>query len=651
MCDQSARVLPRFDPVHLGDRLRRQRETQIQDNARKPFVTFLIGAGFSRSTGIPVASEIVKDLQDMLSDDPLFNAAAAEKRQNHVSEYAHFMAALLSPSDRARRIRGYVDRGRNERGQLRINWAHLLLAVMVRDGYINRILTTNFDPLVVEALALFGQPIRTFDLNTTRRYDPDILEPGAVIYLHGQMHSLLLANTDDETQRIHQHYRTVLQEALRDSYLVVAGYSGDCDPVLSALDELPTFPWGLWWSHYSQNAPDSPGPGVERIFCHHADHCRISTGDAADLFMRKLVLAGLRLSIPDEITSPFVALEHSLRRIHPPLPPLGSDFGTMPDSDPVASAIALVQGARKESKPAPSATAPTKAGPVSRPPGESPSHSLQDLQLKVLLDNAALAGDWATFDRIAPGIPVQPASLLSRSVGDGLVRRAGNELDANDIDAALRHLDQAQEHGVNEKFEPWIPILRGNARLARIPLGAGAPEVDRLFSEIVAFYAEALRLKPDLSTAYNNWGAALIKQARRKGRTPEAERLLVEAGLKLGEAVRLEPGQHAALYNWANGFIEQARFKTGTPEADPLLAEAVRRLTEAVRIKPDQYNAWFNLACVHALRNERPGCLEALVQWKRHNPAARRKKLDDDTDLDQVRDTPEFRAFRDTLPA
>jgi NAD-dependent SIR2 family protein deacetylase len=33
----------------------------------------------------------------------------------------------------------------------KINWAHMAIAQLIRNGYVDRILTTNFDPLVLRA--------------------------------------------------------------------------------------------------------------------------------------------------------------------------------------------------------------------------------------------------------------------------------------------------------------------------------------------------------------------------------------------------------------------------------------------------------------------------------------------------------------------
>jgi len=231
-----------FDPIHLGARLR-----HLRNDGAEHFVTLLVGAGFSKSAGIPLAGEIAKELATEAEEFHLF---ATGTRPEDMSEYAWRMRNLRSSEERSRRIKQSIDRARHPiTKKLRINWAHLLLATLVADRYINRILTTNFDPLIIEALALVGEEIRTYDLNLTGRYDPGILDPGTVIYLHGQSHSLLMANSPEETGRVKKLYPDVIAEAINDSFVVVVGYSGECDPVLESLKDIRTFPRGLWWSH------------------------------------------------------------------------------------------------------------------------------------------------------------------------------------------------------------------------------------------------------------------------------------------------------------------------------------------------------------------------------------------------------------------
>src|SRR2546423_622343 len=268
-------ILPHFDPAELGEFIRHLAEKE----GRRNFVTFLVGAGFSKSAGIPLASEIVKDLRTEGQTNPFLRTAG--QPPDGTSEYAFLMEKLGSPKERANRVKKYVDLALDAQSRLKINWSHLLLATLVEKGYVHRLLTTNFDPLIVEALAVTGQPIRSYDLNTTGKYSPGTLDPATVIYLHGQMHSLFLVNSPDEMERLRSIYPKALQEAVQDSILIVLGYSGDCDPVLDSLAELPNFPRGLWWCHYNP-AGGEPGDGVYKIFAKHGADCHLATGEDPD---------------------------------------------------------------------------------------------------------------------------------------------------------------------------------------------------------------------------------------------------------------------------------------------------------------------------------------------------------------------------------
>jgi NAD-dependent SIR2 family protein deacetylase len=197
---------------------------------RRHGVTFLVGAGFSASTGIPTAGQMIKDT---LRNHPLLkNSGPPPPNQ---SEYAYLMAKL-PPAERIQIIRAAIKKAEDpDTKHLRINWAHLLLATLVDAGYVNQILTTNFDPLIVEALAVTGQPVRAFDLTASAGFQAGALEASSVVYLHGQAHGLWLTNAPAEMARVEQHLNSVFQDALRDSILIVVGYSGECDPVFNEL--------------------------------------------------------------------------------------------------------------------------------------------------------------------------------------------------------------------------------------------------------------------------------------------------------------------------------------------------------------------------------------------------------------------------------
>ena len=567
-------ILSQFDPAQLGEFIRHLAEKE----KRRNFVTFLVGAGFSKSAGIPLASEIVKDLR--AEGHPFLRTAG--QPPDGTSEYAFLMEKLGSPKERAMRVKKYVDLALGAQSRLKINWSHLLLATLVEKGYVHRLLTTNFDPLIVEALAVTGQPIRTYDLNTTGKYSPGTLDPATVIYLHGQMHSLFLVNSRDEMERLRSIYPKALQEAVQDSILIVLGYSGDCDPVLDSLAELPNFPRGLWWCHYNPSGGE-PGEGVFKVFAKHGADCHLATGDDSDTFMRKLVLDGMKLDLPDEVLKPITAIRLAIERITP------FPNRDIQAADPVKGALEMLRRAEELAE-APAPPRPTFAEPGTKTKPEE----LDELAKVVPIEMAALAGNWTEFDRLRASITPNPKSILSTAIGDGFVRQASAMVEKSDFGAALEMLVEANSFGVTTQMAPWLPTVGGNALSGQAMLKGNTPEADALFAEAASKYAEAVRLKPDMHEAFYNWGNTLSNQAKLKGNTPEADALFAEAASKFAEAVRLKPDMHEAFNNWGSMLSYQAKLKGNTPEGDVLLAEAATKYAEALRLKPDKYQAFYN---------------------------------------------------------
>jgi NAD-dependent SIR2 family protein deacetylase len=118
--------------------------------------TVLLGAGCSISAGIPTAGAIVQHIK---SAYPTAYSRATPK------DYPGCMAAL----DRGVRrdlIAGYIDKAK-------INWAHLALAQLIENGFVDRVLTTNFDPLVSRACALVNSFPAVYDFAASHLFNPD----------------------------------------------------------------------------------------------------------------------------------------------------------------------------------------------------------------------------------------------------------------------------------------------------------------------------------------------------------------------------------------------------------------------------------------------------------------------------------------------
>jgi len=575
-------LVSNFNPVTLGSYIRYLAESK----KRRHFVTLLIGAGFSKSAGIPLASEIVQELRSASNEHPLLCDVGSAPPD--ISDYAFLMEKLGSPKERANYIKDFVDRARDSKGRLKINWSHLLLATLVEKGYVNRILTTNFDPLIVEALAVSGQPIRTYDLNTTGKYCPGTLDSASIIYLHGQMHSLFLANSKDEMARLRDLYPKVLQEAVQDSILIVIGYSGECDPVLDSLMELPNFPLGLWWVHYSP-AGDPPGAGARKVFSKHGTDCHLAQGEDSDTFMRKLVLDGMKLDLPDEVLKPVTAIKLALERITP------FPKQDIQAPDPVLSALEMLRKVELQlSNPAPSLVKPQKGEQDDGFSADSSGDSPTELAQAMPLEMASLNGDWDEFDRLRVDIKPNVGSKISSAIGDGLVRRASQKNTNNEPDAALRLLEEAIQFGVSSKMRSWLPTTWGNSLSDKAKIKGPGQEAESLFKAAYEKYAEAIQINGEMHEAFYNWGNALLEHSEIKNDSVESDALLVESGKKFSQALNLKSDKHEAWNNWGVALVTRAKKKGSSPQADDLFKEAFDKYTQALVTKPDKHETLHN---------------------------------------------------------
>lgn len=565
------------------------------DGPRKPKLTLLIGAGCSVSAGIPTAKTIVGQ---KLRSHPLL--VGIEGCPSGVSEYAHLMGRL-PPEERMSIIEDCISEANLPESppRTRLNWAHLLIATLVHHGYVKQILTTNFDPLLVDAMAITDQPVRTFDLTAADWYMPGRAKRGSIMYLHGQAHGMLQAHTQEDTDRIIPRIKTALQEALTDSTILVVGYSGECDPVFRVLEaEFPQFRNRLYWAHFD---PDGKPPSEHVInFIETPSREAFLLVDDDDSFMEadtamhRIVVDGLKLPLLPLVCDPLDHTRLALNRLcGKPKPPKDGP----PPPDPVDTARKTVGQAIKRM---------TDGEGVRRTSGRTPLLDATEAgasRMMGLATRAAIASMTRDVEELR-AIRSESKAIgfvdLNVSLFDGFLGAASDAARKGALDTAAALLREAEEIG-SDNVE-WLLTLWGNVLSAQAKTKTGA-EADRLFAAACEKYAAALKIKPDMYEALNNWGAALAAQ---------------------GET------------------------KSGT-EADRLFAAAFEKYSEALKIKPDKQTL-FNLACLEGLCGRVAEVLAWLNKWADAHPNPTRAEIDADTDFDRVRDDPAFAAYVATLP-
>jgi tetratricopeptide (TPR) repeat protein len=271
----------------LVDDLRRQRATDA-------CYRIVLGAGCSRSGGIPLASEIIEMVEKEYPTD-LTQIMPSERK-----DYGKVLACI-TPADRRKLIRKITKSGK-------LNWGHIALAQLIKNHYIDCVLSLNFDQLPEKAAALLSVDVAIYDFGTAPSPKTGLIAKPAIIHLHGQGHGFVIHNTQDETDEHLAELDPLLSETLNNHGLIVAGYSGASDGVADFIvnrycDESGGGEHRLYWVNWSTDYSVNIAPLFQE-----KSHAHYIGGADFDIFMISLCKA-LDIWPPAIIDSP---LEHLL---------------------------------------------------------------------------------------------------------------------------------------------------------------------------------------------------------------------------------------------------------------------------------------------------------------------------------------------------
>jgi tetratricopeptide (TPR) repeat protein/NAD-dependent SIR2 family protein deacetylase len=528
-------------------------ETLRNARGRGRGCSLLIGAGCSATSDIPLAGGIVQEF-----------ARQYPRRYERVAvkTYPHCMAELAY-NERSDLIAPYIDKAK-------INWAHVAIAQLTRAGYVTRILTTNFDPLLGKACATVGVFPAIYDLAASRVFKADRVYEPAVFYLHGQRAGFVTLHTDHEVQRHKETLGPVFEDAGKGRPWIVCGYSGDNDPVFEHLAAVPAFDSNLYWVGYKDTPPSEH---VRRLLVEEKYAFHVSGYDADGFFVE--LARQLDCFPPALIAKPFTHLLEVTDLLAP------FTIGQVTSTDLREVARTRIRAAIDQFETGEAMTADTAA-----------------LQPEALDANALLlSGKYeevlSLFRATAnPSEELRDAAAWSLiSQGNALSDPAGGETGSASSDALEAAVEKYEEAlrinpDLDDALYNW-----GNALYAQARTRHGA-EAESFWQAAGEKYREALRIKSDKHQALNNWGVTLAGQARMKGGV-EAEELWQAACEKYGKALHIKPDKHEVFNNWGNALDAQARMKNGAA-AETLWEAATEKYLEALRIKPDYHEALTN---------------------------------------------------------
>ena len=219
-------------------------------------VVFFLGAGASITSGVPSAKSLstkwLKELKSLqCNNDIAFEEwiKGTEKYSDYDSDnagkfYSEVIKDLFpSEEERQKEIEKIVQNHDPAFG-------YAVLAKLMGEKYgntFNKVLTTNFDDLVADALYLFSnrKPLVITHEALINYAKISSIKP-TIIKLHGDAH-LSPKNTEGEIQEIDPKITSVIASIIKESFLVFIGYGGNDKGILKLLSNVSGLNNKVYW--------------------------------------------------------------------------------------------------------------------------------------------------------------------------------------------------------------------------------------------------------------------------------------------------------------------------------------------------------------------------------------------------------------------
>ena len=240
----------------------------------------LVGAGISVSAGIPPAQKLMKIAIENFPN--YFTEEEQQFAQNDLNQLQYNdIMTKLSNVKRKELFKWFIE-GNKAKGikKAKLNFAHIAIAELLKQGYFSRILTVNFDPLLIHACYMVGMyPFPAiYDLGAMGKVNAELLHDPSIVYLNGQHVGFVQRNTTDQLKDHSDTLTQIVRSTGCSKTWVVAGYSGENDPLMNALNELRPYNNWLYWLEYNEQVLQKES----HQFLENDEECKVIYGCDAD---------------------------------------------------------------------------------------------------------------------------------------------------------------------------------------------------------------------------------------------------------------------------------------------------------------------------------------------------------------------------------
>ncbi|MEN8927969.1 MAG: SIR2 family protein [Flavobacteriales bacterium] len=525
----------------------------------------------------------------------------------------------------------------------KVNTAHIYLAQLVDLGYIDYVLTVNFDDLLLRACGLFNYTMPTYDISNISEFTTTTFQKHSITYLHGQHYGEWLLNAKGELNKVKDRIPELLNKICHDRTFIIVGYSGE-DEVFDCIKTFASFDNELFWVNYLDHKPSESVS--ENLLDISTKNAHSISGYDADTFFLDLH-SKLEVETPKIIDKPFSFLksmmdevkipeEDDVKENHKELYKSLSErleisnrwieraINEIEEDDSVEKfKQEIIEAYVKEKF---EENEQNFLNKINEDKFRNAKPELSDFYLawgNKIKDENSTNNDENYFNEISAKYK---KAIELNAKNDIIYNNYGNLI--GDRAQLLSDTNLFNESFVLHKkainVNPKIAINYANYGISLSDL-AELTKDENTYQKSFAQYKKAIELNPKNENFHYNYGTTLSKFAILKSDV----NLFKEGFTKFEMAIKLNPKNFKSYDNYGNSLSDFAKFSSD----ETFLKESLNQLKKGHELGGDCYN----LSCCYALLNDKPNFLKYLKETLEK----------DKTTINQINNDEDFKKFRE----
>lgn len=532
---------------------------QAKEN-KKPYV-FFTGAGCSVKADVPTATKLIQEICEKFPIQ-VKNLDPDKDKYN----YGKYMSAL-DKDERRRLLKPHIIDNK------KINWAHIALACLMQSGYIERVLTFNFDSILSRACNMLGLHPSIYDFATANPHLYHLINDPSIVHLHGQGTGFVQLNTGEETEKHTAKLGEFIAATLNSNPSLFIGYSGNADAFFPLLEEKYSEQHRLIWTGTKSNISEIESDSVKNFLKKNNNLTHYIGNIYADDFLIQLAKE-LECFPPELFLNPYTFLNNQLEFMQSY--PLGDGLDILSNLSDY-----LRQQAEK---------------PLINSLFTAFIHKYPTKESTVYLNEAEIDQIMWAYDK--------QAQFLSK-----------NHEFQKSFDLYIQALNIKNDHF-------GCIVNYGNALLAF----AQQEKSESIFTKANDQYEKALRTEPNDINTLGNYGISLKGLAKLK----QDEILFTNSCKQFEKILAIEPSHVMSLQYYGLSLTELAQLKND----EGLFNKALEQHKKVLEIQPYET---YNIACCYAVMGQKEIAKENLLITEEHNTIPPIAYLSSDSDLDNIR--------------